>query len=203
MANNHNRVDRNLPPYNGERVKRIMQLTPKDAIQDPGLSKDEREIVALHTLNAVKEQERQGRQGVLNAFSMLNPAHLKMHLAKQAVNYFLPRTAGVLPDVKPTHDVNKLLDRVADRITTLADKAGVSIDGVHWDQNVLSNFINDTKAGSKILIFIGEHDPHYLRWSMILTWYIWDEMEKMRREDPQGFNMFQILANALPREDEK
>lgn len=193
------RVDGRDLIYDKDRAAALMRLSPEDAINDPSLTPEERKIVGLFALEHVK---RTG--AVVRTFSHLNPAHLKMHLIKQSLNYFIPKIGGLPAGFKLRYDVSKVTQRVADRTIKLAEKVGECFEGKKWAVNPLNNFINLTKAGSEILIYIGEHDPHYLRWNMILMWNVWYEMDKMRREDPKGFNMFEILARAIPvGEDEK
>jgi len=184
-------------PYDKYRAASLMRLTPGQAILDPSLTAEERMLVALSTVDHAKATGK-----IANTFSTLNPAHLKMHLIKQALNYFIPKIGGIPEGFQPQHDVGKITKRIAERVIRLAEKVGSNLEGKKWEVNPLQNFIDLTRTGSNILIYIGEHDPHYLRWEMILFWNIWSEMEKMRQEDPEGFNIFEILANAIPIEEE-
>jgi hypothetical protein len=172
-----------------------MRVTPKQAVQDPALTQEEREIVALDMIHRAKSSGR-----LPPVFSQLNPAHLKLHLLKQALNYFIPRIGGISEIPQPHHDVGRMVQRISNRVSWLAEKVGENLEGKRWEVNPLTNLINLTKAGSNILIYIAEHDPHYLRWSMVLMWNVWREMEELRRMDPKGFAMFESLAKAIPSE---
>lgn len=90
------------------------------------------------------------------------PQHLKLHLAKQIINYTVPRLNKLVPDRTPSYPISQIVDRVFK-----------AFEGMIEDQEKHGpindkNFRKLVKTLRRTLVFIAEEDIYYRGWLHIL-----------------------------------
>lgn len=100
------------------------------------------------------------------------PQHLKLHLAKQIINYTTPKLNKLIPDREPTYSITKVVDRVL--------KAFLAMARDQQKRKMLKdqNFINLIETVRRSLIFISEEDIYYRGWLHVLFLVLYLEVKE-------------------------
>lgn len=105
----------------------------------------------------------------VSVWSHFVPKHLKLHLAKQMINYTVPRLNKLIPTREPKCLVSKIVDRTFSRLhkrmqlkQTLTDR----------------NFIKLLNATRRTLIFIADEDCYYRAWLEILFLLAYQDVKR-------------------------
>ena len=93
------------------------------------------------------------------------PRHLKLHLAKQIINYTVPRLNKLIPTRKPRCVVSKIVDKSFTDITKMLREGQKDKTKPLFGDD---NFIRLVDATRRTLLFIAEEDPYYRIWLEIL-----------------------------------
>ena len=128
---------------------------------------DDEQIEALIEELAVKAAKRE--KGSI--WSQFVPRHLKLHLAKQMINYTTPRLNKLIPTRKPECLVSKIVDRTFIRIREMTQKKNVN---PALKDNNFTNLLDTTR---RTLIFIAEEDVHYRAWLEALLLLIYQDVK--------------------------
>jgi len=99
------------------------------------------------------------------------PQHLKLHLAKQIINYTAPRLNKLVPDRTPDYPISKIVDR-----TFKAFEAMVKDQKKHGPIND-NNFFRLVQTLRRTLVFIAEEDIYYRGWLHILFLILYLEVK--------------------------
>ena len=93
------------------------------------------------------------------------PRHLKLHLAKQVINYTVPRLKRLIPLRKPRCVVSKIIDNSFRDITRMLYEGKKDKSKPLFGDD---NFIRLLTATRRTLVFMAEEDPYYRMWLEIL-----------------------------------
>lgn len=98
-----------------------------------------------------------------NFWAHFSPKQLKLHLAKQVLNYTAPKLNKLIPYRKPKCVVSKIIDESFREITGML-KEGKKTKRVFGDNN-FTRLIDSTR---RTLVYMCEEDPYYRMWLEIL-----------------------------------
>ncbi len=125
----------------------------------------EKQIEALAQKLAVMEHK--------SLHQVFNPKHLKMHMMKQALNYTVGMTKGLLPETKPTFPITQILDKTFANAITMSESLG------DWHDD--KNFPRFVETLRRLLIFIAEEDGYYRGWLEMFLMMLNDNLNEMPR----------------------
>ena len=100
-----------------------------------------------------------------SSWANFTPRHLKLHLAKQIINYTVPKLNRLIPTRKPRCIVSKIIDH------SFMDITRMLCEGQKDKKKPLfgdDNFIRLVDATRRTLLFMAEEDPYYRIWLEIL-----------------------------------
>ena len=124
---------------------------------------DQVEALIEKLANQVAEEQK------TKLWSQFVPKHLKLHLAKQMVNYTVPRLNQLIPTRQPECLVSKIVDRTFSNLDNMVKLKKTLKD---------SNFTSLLETMRRTLIFIAEEDCYYRAWLEILFLTIYQDVKR-------------------------
>jgi len=109
----------------------------------------------------------------LSWWSGFQPRHLKLRLIKAVINYTSPRIIRLAPELYPSLEVTRMMDRALRRLLRV-------LDGEERDNEAVRdrNFRRLVEAAKRALIYVAEEDCYYRDWLALFTMALYGEVKQ-------------------------